>query len=77
MNDEIFSNDDDWIELGDSDLVPIKDGWLYNKDTKETIDPDGRVYADDGQVVFDPEEFDDAERYFFDDDDYEWYGDDE
>jgi hypothetical protein len=46
--------EDDFMELGDSGLVPISDGWLLNTYTKETIDPEGRVYDKFGEVVFDP-----------------------
>lgn len=77
--DEIFNFEDDFMELGDSGMVPTKDGWILNKDTSEKMDPDGRIFDMDGEMIFDPEDFsyDDFEGFEWQDDDYEWYIDDE
>lgn len=47
-------SDNDFMEIGDSGLVPQKDGWFYNKNTDEMIDPDGRVWDIEGELVHDP-----------------------
>jgi hypothetical protein len=68
-----MSSDNDFMELGDTNLVPMPDGWFLNKETGETIDPNGYVYDKSGEVIFDPfEEVDGSNHY---DDDYEWYDD--
>lgn len=47
--------DDDFIEFGETGLVPQKDGWFFNKKTGERIDPDGRVFDESGELVKDDE----------------------
>jgi hypothetical protein len=65
--------DNDHMDLGDSNLVPIKDGWYINKVTKERIDPNGFVFDEDGNLVYDPFErklslnYNREEYDFFDD----------
>lgn len=46
--------EDDYMELGDTGLVPIKDGWLLDERTGNTIDPDGRIYNKLNELVWDP-----------------------
>ncbi len=61
---------DDHIELGETGLVPLADGWFKNIHTNETIDPNGCVFDEKGELVFDPnDESDDQygpEEYDFD-----------
>jgi hypothetical protein len=45
---------DDYMELGESGLVPHKDGWFFEKSTGMFIDPDGKRH-------FEFKEDDDAE----------------
>jgi hypothetical protein len=33
----------DFIEIGDSGLVPAKDGWFWDKHREVYVDPDGDV----------------------------------
>lgn len=42
---------DDFMEIGETGLVPQKDGWFYNAATGEFIDPDGNIFTDDGDVI--------------------------
>lgn len=75
MTDEdkdIFSSDDDYMEIGNTGKVPVGEGWYEDRWNKTRIDPSGRVYDTEGELIFDPEEDDDR---FYDDEDYEWYHD--
>lgn len=67
-------SDGDFMEFGDSDLVPIDGGWFLNKKTKEKIDPNGRVFDQFGELIFDPKELDDFGGSILDDE-YEWWND--
>lgn len=49
---------DDFMEIGDSHLVPQKDGWFLNMKTKELYDPEGRIYNGEFDLVYDPTEDD-------------------
>lgn len=51
----------DYMELGDSGLIPQDDGWYMEKSTGNMIDPEGRVYDASGEKVYDPSE-DDYDR---------------
>lgn len=64
---------DDFMEIGDTGLVPIKDGWFYNKNTRESIDPNGVIYNEDGEVVYDPSLENNDYEQPYGDNDYEWY----
>lgn len=44
----------DHMELGESHIIPIEDGWFLNKQTGEKRDPEGRVYDKFGELVHDP-----------------------
>lgn len=46
------------MELGESGLVPLKDGWYLEKTTGNRIDPSGRVYNTIGEIILDPTEED-------------------
>lgn len=61
---------DDFMEMGDSGIVPLKDGWFLNKNTGETIDPHGVIYNKEGDVVYDPSD-EDANR--FDPEEYDFF----
>lgn len=65
--------EDDFMEIGETGLIPLKDGWFYNKKTKESIGPNGIIYDEHGEVVYHP--FLDEEDYDqpYTEDDYEWY----
>ena len=72
--------DNDFIELGDTDLVPQEHGWFLNKRTGEKIDPHGRIYDKFGELIFEPSEIEGGEVYPFgliDKDEYEWYNDED
>lgn len=45
---------DDFMELGSSGLIPIKDGWLLDSLTGNRIAPDGRVYNTMNELIWDP-----------------------
>lgn len=70
--------DNDFIELGESNRVPVNGGWTLNKQTGEMTDPDGRIHPKDKKFVFEPVEdeeeeainlFEDMEKEPFNDDD--------
>lgn len=63
--------DNDFIELGDSNLVPIDNGWFLNKETKDKIDSDGRVFNEAGELIFDPTE--DSTPLPYRNDECEWF----
>jgi len=67
----------DFVEFGESNLIPIENGWFLNKKTKEKIDPDGRVFNEKDELVFDPNEFDKEllENKWYLDQEYEWWHD--
>lgn len=67
-------DNDDYIEFGESGLVPLKDGWYLNRGTGEKISPDGQVFSEDGTLIFDPAELDDIPA-FFSEDEYDLYDD--
>lgn len=46
----------DFMELGDSGLVPQEDGWYLDTHTGNRIAPNGCVFDSEGEIVFDPEE---------------------
>lgn len=48
----------DFIEFGDSGLIPILDGWFVNKATGDKISPDGRVFNSNGDLIHDPSKVD-------------------
>jgi hypothetical protein len=61
--------DKDFMEFGDSNLIPIENGWFINKETKFKIDPNGRVFNTNGELIFDPS---DKEDSIIEDDEYDW-----
>lgn len=42
---------DDFMELGESGLVPLEDGWFLEVATGNMIAPSGSVYGPDGSIV--------------------------
>lgn len=52
--------DDDFMELGDTGWVPIKDGWFYNVNTQRKRDPEGKEYTKYGELLYDPKEDNDG-----------------
>lgn len=46
-----MSDEHDKIELGETGLIPLPDGWYQNVNTNETISPDGRVFDEKGELV--------------------------
>lgn len=49
-----MTSNNDFIEFGETNLVPIENGWFLNKVTKDKIDPEGCVYNEAGELIFDP-----------------------
>lgn len=45
---------DDYMELGNSGLIPIKDGWFLDSETGNKIDPSGRVFDENHKLIYDP-----------------------
>jgi len=46
--------DKDFIELGDTGLVPAEAGWFVNVISGERFDPEGRIYNRFGELIYDP-----------------------
>ncbi len=68
----VYDNQDDRIEIGSSGFVTVRDGWMYNPNTRESMDPEGRIFDSDMELIYDPHE-DDREYSAYDREDYEWY----
>jgi hypothetical protein len=64
-------SDDDYMELGHSNLIPSKDGWYINKITEERIDPNGFIFDKDGNLVHDP--FDDEYQLHYNREEYDFF----
>ncbi len=47
---------DDFMELGESGLVPLANGWFYEKNTGKYIDPDGKPHDKIEEVENESEE---------------------
>lgn len=45
-------SDNDFMEMGDSDLVPLPDGWYLEKSTGNKVDPDGNVFSPSGEMIW-------------------------
>lgn len=45
----------DHMELGDTGIIPMEDGWFKNTRTNQTMDPDGCVYDEHGNIIYDPD----------------------
>lgn len=50
---EIGRNEMDYVEIGDTGLIPLEDGWFQDKHTGNKIDPEGREFTEDGDPVDD------------------------
>lgn len=48
------NGDNDFMEYGDSGLVALPGGWFLNRRTKETVDPNGCVFNENGDLMYDP-----------------------
>lgn len=51
----------DHMELGDTGMIPEEDGWYKDKRNGNRVDPEGRVYDNEGEMIWDPvldEEYD-------------------
>lgn len=44
--------DDERMEVGD--LIPLRDGWFQDKYTGNLLDPEGRIYNLDNELIYDP-----------------------
>ena len=44
----------DHMEMGDSGMVPQADGWFLDTKTGNRIDSGGRVFDQDGEMIWDP-----------------------
>lgn len=45
----------DFMELGDSGLVPQEDGSFLDTKTGNIVDEDGRVFSPEGEKIYDPD----------------------
>jgi len=43
--------EDDFMEMGDTGLVPIGEGWYLNKANNHRIDPNGNEFDEDGNLI--------------------------
>lgn len=66
-----FANNADDMEIGDSGFVSRSDGWMENKYNGFIRDPEGRIYDNEGDLVWDPFDMDEE----FDEEEYEFYHD--
>jgi hypothetical protein len=66
-----MNSDNDFMEYGKSHLVALPDGWYFNKQTKETIDPNGCVFNEKGELMYDPA--DEENQPLYDKDDYDFF----
>lgn len=66
-----MSKDGDFMEYGDSGLIPLPDGWFFDKITKQSIDPSGCVYDENGDLIYDPLE--ETTESLYEKDNYEFY----
>jgi len=66
-----FANNADDMEIGDSGFVSRSDGWMENKYNGFIRDPEGRIYDNEGDLVWDP--LDEEDYIDEEEDDYEWY----
>ena len=48
--------EDDFMELGESGWIPVKNGGYKNKYTGHTLDESGREYDENGVLIFEPDE---------------------
>ncbi|HJS83541.1 MAG TPA: hypothetical protein VJ742_11980 [Nitrososphaera sp.] len=44
----------DFMELGNSGLIPLPDGWFLDQETGSRVDPEGRIYDKQGELIHDP-----------------------
>lgn len=56
----MFSDHGERIEFGDTGLIQEPDGSYYDRYTKERTMPDGKVFGADGQLIYDPDEEEEA-----------------
>lgn len=52
---------DDYMELGNSGLVAIENGWFLHVSSGNKIDPYGRVWNSKGEIIYTPGDVDDDE----------------
>lgn len=50
--------DDDYMELGNTGLVAIENGWLLDTKTGNKIDGEGRVFDSEGELIYEPRDDD-------------------
>lgn len=43
--------DDDFMEAGDSGLVPLAGGWWLHKPSGNKISPEGKIYDNSGSII--------------------------
>ncbi len=65
-----MNSDNDFMEYGKSKLTALPDGWFINRETKEMVDPNGCVFNEHGDLLYDPKEEGDGSPY--DKDDYDF-----
>lgn len=44
--------DDDFMEMGESGLVALGDGWILDTKTGNKRSPDGHIFNKDGEMIF-------------------------
>ncbi len=48
---------DDYMEIGETGWIPTKNGCYVNKHNGHTIDEMGKEYDEEGNLIFDPNEY--------------------
>lgn len=56
MSNIYQSNDDDFMEMGNTGWIPVGQGSYLNKYSGHVLDEMGREYDEHGNLVYDPED---------------------
>lgn len=54
--------DEDYMELGDSGLIPLGEGWMLDPRTGNKRSPDGKVFNNVGELIWDANITEDEEE---------------
>jgi len=49
-------NEDDQMEIGHTGWIPVGEGMYLNKHNNHVIDPVGREFDENGNLIYDPNE---------------------
>lgn len=47
-----MNTDDDFMEIGESGLVPLGQGWILDTKTGNKKSPDGHIFSKYGEMLF-------------------------